>query len=504
MRRSIAWLICIIGGFTLALTAAAPAAEPTTAPTAEAAPKPFLDPLFSNDMVLQREVPDPVWGWADPGAQVTVSMNGKSDTATAGADGKWMAKIGPFEAGGPFDLTVSAGSKNEKLTNVLVGDVWVCSGQSNMEFGIGRAINAEKEIAAADHPQMRLFMVPKQVATEPQDLFKGSPSWLVCSPENVAKGGWNGFSAVGYFFGRDLQKELNIPIGLIGTYWGGTICEAWTSREALQQNMPDLRASLTKVIEPAPTGKDKKLRDNPNEVTVLFNGMVNPLVPFAIKGAIWYQGESNAGRPMQYRRLLPTMIGDWRSRFGVGDFPFFIVELANFRSDPPQPAESLWAELREAQILTASSVGHSAIASAIDIGDAKDIHPKNKQEVGRRLALDALALVYDQSAEYSGPTFQSMEKKDNALSLHFTHAQGLQAKGGEPLKGFAVAGPDKHFVWADAKIDNDMVIVSAKDVTDPQAVRYDWGNNPDGNLYNQAGLPATPFRTDSPKTEEPK
>jgi sialate O-acetylesterase len=253
------------------------------------------------------------------------------------------------------------------------------------------------------------------------------------------------------------------------------------------------RSTELKSASPVPS----RTGNNPNVVTVLYNGMINPLIPFGIKGAIWYQGESNSARGMQYRRLLPTMIRDWRARFGVGDFPFFIVQLANFQAAKPQPSDSYWAELREAQSITANTVGNSAIASAIDIGEAADIHPKNKQEVGHRLALDALATVYGQQIEYSGPQFKSMEKKDNTIVLQFTHADGLLAKGGT-LKGFAISGADHHFVWADAKIDGQSVIVSSPQVNDPTAVRYDWADNPDGTLYNAAGLPATPFRTDVP------
>ncbi len=639
----------------------------SSSPAADEAPKPLLHPLFTSDMVLQRGIEDPVWGWADAGASVTVSLNGKTASATAGADGKWIARIGPFDAGGPYEMTVSAGAREEKLSNVLIGDVWLCSGQSNMEMGIGIAKEAEQEIARANHPQLRIFTVRKTIGSKPLDSLQGALPWQPCTPKAIAQGGWGGFSAAAYYFGRDLQKELNVPIGLIHSSWGGTVCQAWTSAEALDKNMPDFRGDVlaqrarasvvlkgthdeqmaawyaksdpgtiagwekpdandsdwktmqlptyweqakigmenfdgivwfrrevtipqawagkelrlhlgpiddidttwvngTRVggmseytqmrdyVVPAQAtqggklliavrvldtggngglwGKPQDLRlegdgqppidlsgdwkynasmplntagpvpgfqeNNPNVVTVLFNGMINPLIPFGIKGAIWYQGESNSGAAMQYRRLLPTMIRDWRSRFGVGDFPFFIVQLANFRDAADQPAESQWAELREAQSLTAGTVGHSAIASAIDIGDAHDIHPKNKQEVGRRLALDALATVYGRDIEYSGPQFKSMEKKGNAIVLQFSHAAGLAARDGA-LKGFAISGEDHHFVWADAKIDGQSVMVSSPQIQDPAAVRYDWADNPDGNLYNSAGLPATPFRTDSPQ-----
>lgn len=477
----------------------------------EDAAKPFLHPLFANDMVLQRGVADPIWGWTEPGKEVTVSMNGKTASVTAGQDGKWMAKIGPFEAGGPYELTIS-GPRELKLTNVLVGDVWICSGQSNMEMGIGNVLHANEEIRNADHSQVRLFTVPKHIAYEPQSGFAHNPKqprearWLVCTPENIQVGDWAGFSAVGYFFGRDLQQKLHIPIGLIHTSWGGTLAEAWTSDKALDQ-MPDFHPLVQKLQKEhsggceEQAGKDASKRSNPNQVTVLYNGMIAPLEPLAIKGAIWYQGESNAGHPMQYRTLLPTMINDWRHRFNVGPFPFLIVQLASFMPESPQPQESNWAELREAQALTAKTVGHSAIAVATDIGDAKDIHPKNKQEVGRRLALDALALVYGKDVECSGPVFTSMQEQGNSLVLHFDHlGGGLEAKGNAALKGFAIAGPDKKFVWADAKIQGDRVVVSSPQIEHPVAVRYAWANNPaEANLYNKAGLPAPPFRTDMPK-----
>jgi sialate O-acetylesterase len=638
---------------------------------ADQQPRPLLSCLFTSEMVLQRGIEDPIWGWADPGTKIAVSLNGKTAEATVGDDGKWMAKIGPFDAGGPYDLIVSAGAKQEKLTDVLIGDVWLCSGQSNMSMGIGVAKNAQQEISQADHPQLRLYTVPNVLGDKPSDDLAARPQWMVCTPKTVSQDGWGGFSAAAYYFGRDLQKELNIPIGLIHSSWGGTICEAWASGEALEKEMPEFHDAVEvqraasapnftsdKLLaatnawyvkvdpgtsggweKPAaddadwktmklPThweeahigmddfdgivwfrrevtipdkwvGKDLVLHlgpiddrdttwvngtrvggldmytlqrdysvsaqitqgsnklviavrvldtgglggiwgqpsdmrleapgsgdapidlsgdwkykastpynvsgpapqvpgDNPNVVTVLYNGMISPLIPFGIKGAIWYQGESNAGRGMQYRRLLPTMIRDWRSRFGVGDFPFFIVQLANFMDAKPQPEQSQWAELREAQSITGDTVGHSAIASAIDIGDAHDIHPKNKQEVGRRLALDALATVYGKDIEYSGPKFKSMTKKGNTIVIQFTHADGLLAKDG-PLKGFAIGGADRHFVWADAKIDGQTVIVSSPSVADPTGVRYDWADNPDGTLYNSAGLPATPFRTDSPQ-----
>ncbi len=763
------------------------AAPGALAQTANAA-KPFLHPLFTDNMVLQRGVADPIWGWAEPGQKVTVSMSGAAETATkterfavkssvtAGADGKWLAKIGPLKAGGPYSLMVS-GPQDVTLNNVMVGDVWICSGQSNMEMGIG-AINAPDDIAKANNPNIRLFTVPKAVAMTPRDLTSGQ--WDVCTPETVAKGGWGGFSAVGYFFGKNLQENLKVPIGLIHTSWGGTIAEAWTSAEALKANLPEFVPAVEQVeaaaknqnaatfaqqmadwwtkndpgtaanwqnadidvaawktmnlpakwedaglpdfdgvawirkevaIPDAWAGKDLTLhlgpiddndstffngtqvgstegwqapRDykipgnlvkagkniiavrvldtgggggaygnaadmkleapgaepialagawsfkdsvplnktapapaqingNPNVTTVLYNGMIAPLVPFGVKGAIWYQGESNAGRGKQYQTLLPTMIKDWRNRFGVGEFPFYIVQLANFMEAKDQPGESAWAELREAQSLTSQTLPNTGIAVAIDIGDAADIHPRNKQEVGRRLALNALAKDYGQKIEYSGPLYDSMKTEGGKIRLKFTHAAGLAAKKmpahdpakavdlprghwaykaldklaevgiieGKPdgtafgnignkvvaryefavaiarllqknqlqpernsgplgttikapliseekasliqivsalrqeflpelvqlgmdksvgnLSGFAIAGDDKKWFWANAKIEGDEVVLWNEAVFNPTVARYNWADNPNGNLTNAAGLPAVPFRTDRPQ-----
>lgn len=627
---------------------------------------PLLHPLFQDHMVLQRGIADPIWGWAAPGTKISVTMQGKTVTTTADAQGAWQTKIGPFTAGGPYTLTV-AGAQTITLQDVLVGDVWICSGQSNMEQGIGVSQNAQEEIKNANYPQLRLFSVPKTVAYEPQRVPKGS-KWDVCTPETVSANGWGGFSAAGYYFGRELLLDQKVPIGLIHTSWGGTIAEAWTSGDALTamadfkpavERMQQFAAAvkegqynyakelqawwakndagsmagvnwadpafdaqawktmklpngwenaglpafdgivwfrkevtipaewagkeltlqlgpiddsntawfngvqvgstdgwtvnraykipatlvkagkvviavrvldtggggglygqpaqmrLSRTDDPASislaedwqyqvslelakaTPPPARLDSNPNQVSVLYNGMIAPLLPFAIKGAIWYQGESNAGNPTQYKTLLPTMIKDWRARFGVGDFPFFIVSLANFMGVQKTPVESGWAELREAQWLTAQTLPKTGIAMAIDIGDAGDIHPKNKQEVGRRLALAAEAIAYGKKIEYSGPMYKSMKIEGKTIRLSFDHiGGGLVCKDGEKLTGFAIAGADKKFVYADAVIDGDTIVVSAADIAAPVAVRYAWANNPVCNLYNKAGLPAVPFRTD--------
>jgi sialate O-acetylesterase len=641
------------------------------------AERPLLHRLFSDQVVLQRDIPVPVWGWAEAGKEVTVSLDGAASKAVADAQGRWQAKVGPFPAGGPHTLTVSgppaAGGPDQSVMvkEVLFGDVWICSGQSNMEMGIGNVLNAKEEIEQANYPQIRLFTVPHLIASEPQAQVVGQ--WLACTSASVASGGWNGFSAVGYFFGRDLHRELKVPIGLIHTSWGGTIAEAWTSAEALK-TMDDFRAAVegfqqntaeakkgttdheqqlvawyakndpgtaagwnapafdagawktmqlptnwekaglpdfdgivwfrrefelpeawankdvmlhlgpiddmdttwvngtkvggreqwtdprdykipSRLLKPGknviavrvldtggdggiygkpsdmhldcegqppipltgpwkyqdstPLAKTSPLpqaaTNNPNIVTVLYNGMIANLVPFAIKGAIWYQGESNGDRGMQYRRLLPTMIKDWRARFAVGDFPFYIVSLANYKDPEPEPTDPAWATLREAQLLTALTLPGCGLAVAIDVGDAKDIHPKNKQEVGRRLALNALAQTYGQHIEYQGPLFKEFSVDGAVMRLTFDHlGGGLIAcdYGGKPadkLVGFAVCGENRHFVWAEARIDGDTVLVSSPQVGKPVAVRYAWAENPLCNLYNKAGLPAVPFRSDCPK-----
>jgi sialate O-acetylesterase len=472
--------------------------------------KPFLHPLFADHVVLQRGMTIPVWGWTKPGATVTVTLrktgaagrwffglikNGRQfsqDTAVAGSDGKWMARLPALSAGGPYEMRVS-GPAEATVSDVQIGDVWICSGQSNMEMGIKMVNNATQEVASANYPLIRLFTVPRRALNRPVETVGGQ--WLVCSPETIVKGQWNGFSAAAYFFGRDLYEDLHVPIGLIHTSWGGTVAEAWTSAETLM-NLSDFAGPVGTVQKIDPSQASNK---NPNTVTVLYNGMIAPLEPFAIRGAIWYQGESNASRARQYQSLLPAMIEDWRRRFAVGEFPFLIVQLANFnasRRETPGPSESAWAELREAQGIAARRAGHSALALAIDIGDPKDIHPKNKQEVGRRLALAARGVAYRERVVYSGPEFKSAATKGKSIVLAFEGARGLRAPEGETLKGFAIAGEDKKFVWAEAVINGKTVVVSAAAVEHPAFVRYDWADNPSGNLYNESGLPAIPFRTD--------
>ncbi len=481
-----------------------------------------LPAVFGDHMVLQREAPVPVWGWADEGEVVTVSVAGQTKSATAGADGRWMVKLDPLKPGGdPVELTV-VGKNTRTLKDVLVGEVWIGSGQSNMEWHVEKAADAEKEIAAAKWPAIRLFTAEKTVADEPKDDVKGT--WAACSPETIPA-----FSAVLYYFGRELHRTLDVPVGLIHSSWGGTPAESWTTKETLAAN-PDLRpvqerwakrmeeypaaravwdeavgkhkaavaqAKADKKPEPPGPGWPPMGPDHPHQPSCLWNGMIHPLVPFAIRGVIWYQGENNADRAFQYRTLFPAMIQDWRKAWGAGNFPFLFVQLAAFHDPKPEPADATWAELREAQTMTLA-LPATGQASAIDIGDPKDIHPKNKQEVGRRLAIIALKNAYGKmDVVWSGPMFESAKFDGDRVRIAFKHVGGgLASKDGAAVKGFAIAGEDRKFVWADAAIDGPTVVVSSPKVAKPVAVRYAWADYPECNLMNKEGLPANPFRTD--------
>jgi len=626
--------------------------------------------IIGDNMVLQQGKKIRIWGWANPNEKVSVVFASQKANAVADVSGHWQTLLGPVKAGGPFELTISA-SNTLTIKNVLVGEVWICSGQSNMEWPLINSQNGADAVAQANYPEIRLFTVQKTTSSTPLDDVKGQ--WIVTTPDKVGQ-----FSAVGYFFGRELYQKLNVPVGLIHTSWGGTPAEAWTSNDALattsdlqpilaryqeglknvgerQQeyarrlaewsqknlyqdegnkgealgyaasqtntadwptmNLPQyfetaglkmdgaiwfrkeieipqswagrsLELNLaaiddfdttyfngTKVggigsetpnsynvprhykipaelvragknviavrvfdsageggfgagtmslrpsegaeepvslggpwsykVELALTPKSPDWGSRPeaagptnqNSPSVLYNAMIAPLTPLSIRGAIWYQGESNAGRAYQYRTLFPTMIRNWRNAWGEGDFPFYYVQLANFQPIKDAPGESEWAELREAQTLTLHEP-QTGMAVIIDIGEAKDIHPRNKVDVGHRLALWALANTYGEKIEYSGPLFQSFSIEGDKLRVKFRHAAGLKTSDGGAPKGFAIAGEDHKFVWADARIEGDEVVLSSKEVTKPIAVRYAWADNPVCNLYNTIGLPASPFRSD--------
>lgn len=479
-------------------------------------------PLFADNMVLQHDkqgMKVPVWGTADEDEKVTVRFQGQEVTATP-ANGKWMVHLEKLQVGGPFVMTISGAKNTVELQNVLVGEVWICSGQSNMEWSLRASANAKEAIAAAKDPMLRLFRVPHTVALTPKTTVKGV--WKECTPETVPD-----FSAVAYYFGKHLREHREVPVGLIETAWGGTVAEAWTSKPALEHEaeLKGLVEQVAKARESYPEALEKfkvqqaKHREavakakaegkqppaaprapgdpdhSPNFAANLYNGMIAPLVPYSIAGAIWYQGESNVGRAKQYQTLLPTMIKNWRDEWKQGDFPFLIVQLAPYHAIVTEPKDSTWAELCEAQTLTAQRVPKVGLAVITDVGDEKDIHPKKKKPVGDRLALAARAIAYGEQIEYSGPVFDKMTVEGNKAVIHFTHADGLEANGG-PLTGFALAGPDKKFHNATAEIQGNTVVVHCDQVEKPVAVRFGWADYPVVNMWNKAGLPAVPFRTD--------
>ncbi len=481
--------------------------------------------IFGSGMVLQREIDVPVWGWADAGEEVTVSFRDQKVSTKAGNDGKWQVKLKPLKVGQPGTLTV-AGKNKLEFKDVLVGEVWVCSGQSNMGWSIARGLDADLEAAAAQDPDVRLFQVPLTTAETPQEDVNAE--WRTAAPDNVSS-----FSAVGYLYGRQLHHTLRVPVGVIMTAWGGTRAEAWTSPEAMAKTealkpivdtwderaakydaakaKAQYEAAMKSWTERAAKAKaaGKRAPRRPqmqgpprkdrHHYSTLYNAMVAPLTPYAIRGAIWYQGESNAGRAEQYRTLMPTMIQSWRDAWGQGDFHFYQVQLANFMAITDKPEESAWAELREAQVMAGDAIPNVDAVCITDIGAAKDIHPKDKQNVAKRLARLALVDIHGmKSITRSGPTYKSMEVKGNKVIVTFEN-QGspLVSYYNEPLTGFAIAGKDKQWVWGTAKITSaNTVEVSSPEVKEPVAVRYNWANNPQGTLYNAAYLPAYPFRSD--------
>jgi sialate O-acetylesterase len=435
--------------------------------------------LFTDNMVLQRDMKVPIWGTGIAGDKVTVRFQGQTVSTVTDRNTHWRVTLEPLKAGGPFDLVIEGPNKIE-LKNVLVGEVWICSGQSNMEWSVQQTRDPKDVIANSKNSKIRLFDVPKTPRSEPQtnlgdvgDIKKLPKNrtfgkWLECGPETVP-----GFSGVGYFFGRKLEKDLGVPVGLINSSWGGTAAQRWTSKAVLESN-PELKGLK---------GSD------------LYNGMIVSLEPFAFRGVIWYQGESNSGNAKQYYHLMNAMIKNWRDDWKQGDFPFLTVQLAPYDN---VKVEAQWAELREAQLFTSRKVKNTAMAVITDAGDPKDIHPKDKQIVGERLVLAAEVLAYGKKVEYVGPLFDNVKFEGDKAVVTFTHVGGgLVARGG-PLTGFTVAGKDGSFVKAEATIVENTVIVRSPQVPNPTAVRYGWANYPVVNLYSRDGLPATPFRSDVP------
>ena len=534
-----------------------------------------LPALFGDNMLLQANKPVSVWGTADAGEKVTVSFAEQKVSSTADANGQWRLKLDPL-ASSTAGIMLVEGKNRIRINNVLVGTVWLCSGQSNMEMGMRRVQNAKDEAAKANYPKIRLFCTQKVSSLHP--LPDVEAKWVECSPESVVQGGWEGFSATAYFFGRAVHLTTGLPVGLIESSWGGTPAQSWTSLAGLQnipgltsyvedykqqlQTMPALLEKFEKEKSEFPvkmakwkeevgkpfadalknweiefanaraTGKPLPKRptlpvpapllappdQNRFTPTSLFNGMIAPLIPYAIEGVIWYQGENNVARFRDYHLLFPALIKDWRARWGQGDFPFYYCQLANFMPKQTRLMESAWAELREAQRLTLR-LPNTGMAVLIDIGEAGDIHPLNKQEVGARLAKIALAKIFGKEVSYTGPVYRSMKVEGNKIRLSFDSVGGELVAGelpaiydvcvarkesrplvrnrpGSQLEGFAICGADRKWVWADAVIEGHTVVVSAPEVQEPVAVRYAWAENPTCNLYNKEGLPASPFQTD--------
>ena len=441
--------------------------------------------VFSDHMVLQRDRAVRVWGWAAPGEEVRVFIDDQRWVTNAGPEGDWSVKLSAHAAGGPFELTVQ-GENKTVFKDVLYGDVWVCSGQSNMQMQLNQVKDATAEVLAASHPKVRLFQTPMTSKESP--LATVGSGWTECNPQTAAQ-----FSAVAYFFGRELSDRTGVPVGLINTSWGGTPVESWISRPSLRK-IPETSRMLDDHLErmanaelmASATGAQKSPSWFPG---ALYNAMIAPFTKFAICGAIWYQGESNADNPSLYQRTFPAMIRDWRRSWGQGDFPFYFVQLASFVGNDG------WPGLREAQAM-ALDLDNTGMAVAIDIGDTNDIHPKNKQEVGRRLALWALRDVYKLKLVVSGPLFSGMATKGAKIEISFDYGVGLKTTDGAPPMGFEIAGADGNFVAATAQVVGDKLVVWSPMVELPMAVRYAWASDPKLNLVNAAGLPASPFRTD--------
>ncbi|MEO7515081.1 MAG: sialate O-acetylesterase [Verrucomicrobiota bacterium] len=459
-----------------------------------------LPALFSDHMVLQRGKTVPVWGWADDGETVTVTFRNQK-VSTQAKDGKWRVNLSSLKAGGPDVLKVT-GKNSIALTNVLVGEVWLCSGQSNMEFALKRAHESQADIAASSNSALRLFQIPNVKSDKPLNDVKAN--WTESTPETSAN-----FSAVAYYFGRDLQKHLGVPIGLIQSDWGGSPADAWVKENILHTN-----PLYQEILDRRKTGEDeyknalakfeKEKAANPtNQIAAprapwkpgeLYNGMIAPLIPYAMQGVIWYQGESNAPRAHQYRSLFPDLIRNWRSDWAQGDFPFLLVQLAPFDRADTKPES--WAELREAQLNATKILPKVGMAVITDVGEETDIHPKKKKPVGERLAVAARQIAYGEKLIYSGPIYKTMQIKGDKIILSFDHiGSGLETRSGA-LQGFTICGADRKFFPATAQINGNEIMVSNANVKKPIAVRYGWANFPVVNLWNKEGFPASPFRTD--------
>lgn len=458
--------------------------------------------VLGSHMVLQREMATPLWGWAAPGEEVTVSLADlKLPVVQAGADGKWMVRLPAQPAGGPVTITVQ-GRNKLVLEDVLFGDVWLCAGQSNMHLSLADSSDGSQAAAAANHPAIRLLAIPQVVADDPQDDCPAQ--WSPCNAQTAGS-----FSAVGYYFGRGLHEAVGVPIGLVQASWSGTPAEAWTPMFTLEAD-PAFRGILQRGKSAQARFARRADETQPNKLpvtldmraklpAVLYNAKIHPLIPMGIKGVLWYQGGANMSRAYQYRTLLPALIQSWREAWGQGDFPFGIVQLTSRMARTDQPRDDALAETREAQVLTVQQVPRCGLIATIDLnaGETAEAHPKEKRELSRRAVLWALGDVYGRDVSYRAPQYESMQVQGGAIRVSFQHtAGGLTAQDGGKVKGFAIAGSDRRFVWAEARIDGTGVVVQSDQVPQPVAVRYAWGCNPDCSLFNSAGLPAVPFRTD--------
>lgn len=474
--------------------------------------------IFSNHMVLQRDMATPVWGKAESGETISVSIADQSYTTTASSNGEWRIALKPMPAGGPYTMTVQ-GSNSLTFENVLFGDVWFCSGQSNMQWSINNSNNTAVEVVSANYPEIRLLQIPNRGTQEPQDNFDGQ--WEVCSPETIPT-----FSAVGYFFGRRIHQSTGVPIGLVRNAWGGSAIEAWIDRETLEAGgeFANLLAQRDKPVEgytdevharkvaehklklaeweQAKKGKRPRApsdpRYNQHRPANIYNGVLYPTIGYGLKGVIWYQGESNAWDAKNYQKLFPLLITTMREDWGQGDFPFYWVQLADFKNLQQANERSNWAELREAQTMTLNAVPNVGEAVIIDTGEGNDIHPRDKQTVANRLVRHALNNEYGFTMAHHSPRFREMSIEGNKASIQFDYVtQGLYAHDTKQVKGFAIAGADQKFVWAEAIISGrDSVQIWSDAVAEPVAVRYAWADNPEANLKDRTGLPVTPFRTD--------
>lgn len=467
-----------------------------------------LPNIFSDGMVLQQGQENKIWGRDNPGQAIAIAIGDHQLSVTTDAAGNWSAKLPALPVGGPHILTV-AGSSARIVRDVLVGEVWVCSGQSNMQWWVKASNDPDLEKIAANFPKIRMINFPQVGAQEPI-WSHDDRKWQVCSPETI-----DDFSAVGYYFARQLHQTTGVPIGMINNAWGGSACEAWINRDVLnasprfQRLMDNWKANETrhqelntKTDRNEQEEKDFKnlgnnMRGNQRPANI-YNGVLKSHLGYGIRGAIWYQGESNAGRAYQYRDLFPLMIQNWRDEWGQGDFPFYWVQLADFMAEKSEPADSAWAELREAQTMTMDRLPNTGQAVIIDIGEGKDIHPMNKVDVGRRLARWALAKQYNIPIEYQSPRYASMQEDGDGIVLTFNHIpNGWRPFDVNEPVGFTIAGEDKKFYPAEAKIlDGGKIRVSSSKVSKPMSVRYAWADNPICNMYSKAGLPLTPFRTD--------